>query len=136
MTRRVVSLIGLLCICFWGSSSVFAQVADLNSEELKQRIESAQNTVVVDTRSNQEYVTGHISGAINITSQESNMFSTIARFLPPDKETTLIFYCRGYNCSLAPDAAMAAYAAGYRHVYTYRGGYPDWQAKGYPIVHR
>lgn len=115
------------------ASAMAQNIPELNADDIRKRL-GEPGFVVVDTRTNQEYLRGHITGAINISSQESRMYRDIARFLPQDKNTSLVFYCRGETCSLAPDAAMAAFRAGYRHVYTYRGGYPDWQQKGLPIT--
>jgi len=47
---------------------------------------------VVDTRTEGEYMRGHIPGAILISQEKVNI---VDRFLPPDKETAIVFYCRG-----------------------------------------
>ena len=69
-------------------------IGDLTSEELKQRMDQPRKIAVVDTRTEQEYRQGHISGAINIPSHQ---FERIAEHLPENKSTPVAFYCRGPN---------------------------------------
>lgn len=98
--RSKVFTILLACSCVLllaATAGARAWISDLTTEELKQRLDDPRKIVVVDTRTEQEYRQGHISGAINISSQASNQFEDIARLLPENKETPLVFYCRGYD---------------------------------------
>lgn len=90
------SLALCLLLLFSASASAMA-LRDLSADELKQRLDQPRRIVVVDTRTEQEFRQGHISGAINITSQASNQFQDIARLLPENKDVPLVFYCRGYD---------------------------------------
>lgn len=94
---RQMTLLGLVVgLLLVAAGSAIAQGArDLSSETLKSGMEQSSRLVVVDTRTEQEYRQGHISGAINISSQASNRYSRIADFLPADKSIPLVFYCRG-----------------------------------------
>ncbi|ADH84918.1 Rhodanese domain protein [Desulfurivibrio alkaliphilus AHT 2] len=86
-----------ICLLLAATAGARAWISDLSTEELKQRMDEPRRIVVVDTRTEQEYRQGHISGAINISSQASNQFQDIARLLPDDKEVPLVFYCRGFD---------------------------------------
>jgi phage shock protein E len=96
---RQMTLLGLVVgLLLAAAGSAIAQGArDLSSEALKSGMEQSSRLVVVDTRTEQEYRQGHISGAINISSQASNRYSQIAEFLPADKSIPLVLYCRGYS---------------------------------------
>jgi len=72
-------------------------IADLSSDELKKLIDQTAEVLVIDTRTAQEFNSGHIRGAINISSPASNQFRTLAGMLPDDKRIPLVFYCRGYT---------------------------------------
>ncbi|MEW6118306.1 MAG: rhodanese-like domain-containing protein [Nitrospirota bacterium] len=65
---------------------------DLRAEEVKKLIDAKAKMLLVDARTRQEYVEGHIPTAANIPPE--NIYG-IDRLLPKDKTTLLVFYCRG-----------------------------------------
>lgn len=97
--NRNISVVGLLLFFLMvvAAGSLAAQVRDLSTDEFKRLQGQSGPLLIIDTRTDQEFNRGHIRGAVNISSQASNQFRTIARLLPEDKGTTLVFYCRGYN---------------------------------------
>ena len=80
----------------------------------------SQEVVVVDVRTREEYDGGHIENAVLVPSVsiESEMPKTL-----PDKEATLLIYCRSGRRS--KDAAQKLLALGYQSVYDF-GGVIDW----------
>ncbi len=50
----------------------------------------------------------------------------------PRREQPLVVYCSGYDCHDSRDLATRLLAAGYRTVYVFEGGYPEWRDAGYP----
>jgi rhodanese-related sulfurtransferase len=64
----------------------------INAETLKKMMSENGRLVILDTRTEQEYQRGHIPKAINIT---ETMFHTLDAYLPKEKDTPLVFYCRG-----------------------------------------
>lgn len=86
----VCAAVGLLA----ATANARAWISDLTAEELQQRLNQPRKVVVVDTRTEQEYRQGHISGAINIPSSQ---FEQIAAHLPDNLETPVVFYCRGFD---------------------------------------
>lgn len=67
---------------------------DLNADQLYKMMNDGTGALVVDTRSQVEFVRGRIPRAILI--QEEKFFA-LELLLPPVKETPLVFYCRGYG---------------------------------------
>jgi rhodanese-related sulfurtransferase len=49
-----------------------------------------------------------------------------------DKQAPVIFACNGAECWKSYKSSVAAIKAGYKQVYWFRGGFPEWVARGYP----
>ena len=81
---------------------------------------ASQEVVVVDVRTREEYEGGHIENAVLVPNESigSEMPETL-----PDKEATLLIYCRSGRRS--KDAAQKLLALGYQSVYDF-GGVIDW----------
>lgn len=98
---RKLSIIGLfLCLPLLMAATLSVQaqdISDLSSDELKKLIDQQAEVLVIDTRTVQEFNNGHIRGAVNISSQASNQFRTLAALLPEDKQIPLVFYCRSLS---------------------------------------
>jgi rhodanese-related sulfurtransferase len=97
--------------------------------------------LVIDARVANEYAESHIRGAINVPYKEKSAKS--ADFdasqdsfdlskLPASKDTAMVIYCNGPECWKSYKASKAAVKAGYKTVYWFRLGIPEWKAKGYP----
>ena len=80
----------------------------------------SQEVVVVDVRTRAEYDGGQIENAVLVPNESigSEMPETL-----PDKEATLLIYCRSGRRS--KDAAQKLLALGYQSVYDF-GGVIDW----------
>ena len=50
-----------------------------------------------------------------------------------DKNAPLIFACNGGECWKSYKASVWAANQGYRNVYWFRGGFPEWKAKDLPM---
>ncbi len=97
--------------------------------------------MVVDSRVANEYAEAHIKGAINVPYKEKsakavNFDAKQDSFdlgkLPADKSTPIVIYCNGPECWKSYKASTEAIKAGYKTVYWFRLGIPEWKAKGYP----
>ncbi|MEK1853262.1 MAG: metalloregulator ArsR/SmtB family transcription factor [Phyllobacterium sp.] len=82
---------------------------------------------VLDVRPEDEFVLGHLPGALNIPLSE---LERRLGELPTDRE--VIAYCRGPYCVLSFEAVAALRARGYL-VHRLEDGYPEWKAAGLPI---
>jgi len=70
----------------------FEGAGNLSAEKLHAMLASGKPILVVDTRTDDEYRDGHIPGAILIPEHKARIAD---RFLPPEKDLTIVFYCRG-----------------------------------------
>jgi len=95
-----------------------------------------------DTRVTHEYTESHIKGAINVpykenSAKEVDFDDTLDAFdlskLPKDKSAAVIFSCNGAECWKSYKSAKQAIKNHYTKVYWYRGGYPEWKARGYAV---
>jgi hypothetical protein len=96
--KRLV-LIGYLLLVF-GSllslsfCSLMHDKNDLSAEALKKMMDGGPAIVIIDSRSEFEYKRGHIPGAIFVPEEK---FYALGLLLPKEKDTPLVFYCRGYG---------------------------------------
>jgi rhodanese-related sulfurtransferase/DNA-binding transcriptional ArsR family regulator len=115
-----------------------AQVADLyitnrdalepvSLMELRKRMRDGDVTVL-DVRPEDEYVSGHIPGAVSIPIAQ--LRRRLAE-LPQGRE--IIAYCRGPYCVYSVDAVEILRKHGYK-ARRADEGMPDWRARGYPIA--
>lgn len=96
---------------------------------------------MIDTRVAAEYAEGHIAGAISVPYKEKSPKTADADLsqdgfdlgkLPTDKNAALVMYCNGPECWKSYKGAKAAIKAGWKKVNWFRGGFPEWKAKGLP----
>ncbi len=112
----------------------------VDADKAKSLMESG--AVLFDTRVAGEYAEAHIKGAVSVPYKEKSAKSvdfdaSQDKFdlskLPADKNAPIITQCNGPECWKSYKSAVAAIKAGYKHVYWFRTGIPEWKAKGYPV---
>ena len=96
-------------------------------EELLERAEAGLVTVL-DVRPEEEFLMGHLPGAVNIPLGELHV--RLAE-LDPDRE--VIAYCRGAYCVFSFEAVAALRAQG-RTARRLEDGFPEWKAAGLPVL--
>lgn len=110
--------------------------------DAKQVLELRTNgTLIVDSRVAPEYKEEHIPKAVSIpyvekSEKSSNFNPDVDQFdltkLPANKNAGIVFYCNAGACWKGYKAAVVAVNAGYRKVYWFRGGLPEWKSRSYP----
>lgn len=103
------------------------ELEPLTRQELLRRL-ARRDVVVVDVRPRDEYLSGHIRGAVSIPLGD---LRRRLRELP--KTALIVAYCRGPYCVLAPQALALLRARGYR-ARRLEDGLPEWRAAGLPIA--
>ncbi len=96
---------------------------NISPSEAKSRMDADPEAVIVDVRRPDEFVTGHIPGALNVPLadiQDGNIPPCLA-----DKNAVYLIYCRSVT------AAVALEKMGYTHLANF-GGILDWP---YEIEH-
>lgn len=145
-TRRFLALLaGAACLSF-AAPALAAHTPEaltgakvVNADQVKKMLDAG--TPVIDTRVAAEYAEKAIKGAKNVPYKEKSAKS--ADFdasqdsfdlskLPADKAAPIVFYCNAGECWKSYKASVSAIKAGYRQVSWFRGGMPEWSAKGLP----
>jgi rhodanese-related sulfurtransferase len=85
---------------------------------------------------------GHIPGARFVPYKESSAKEVgfdasedqfALNKLPKDKNAPLVMYCDGTICWKSYKSATVAIQAGWKNIYWFRGGFPEWKEAGLPI---
>lgn len=90
--KIVKYFMALIALALIFTAPVLAQMPVVGAEDVKSLIDGKKKVVLIDTRNRDEYVAGHIPGAINIPADRMKMEKAK---LPKDLSTPIIFYCRG-----------------------------------------
>jgi rhodanese-related sulfurtransferase/DNA-binding transcriptional ArsR family regulator len=85
-------------------------------------------TIVLDVRPEEEYLAGHIPGAVSVPLDQ---LATRLEELPREKE--VVAYCRGPYCFMAFEAVRILRARG-RGARRLEDGFPEWRTAGLPVV--
>jgi ArsR family transcriptional regulator len=99
----------------------------VSREDISARLRDGIVTLL-DVRPEDEFLAGHLPGAINIPLAE---LERRLKEVPADRE--VIAYCRGPYCVLSFDAVRTLRAHGYL-VHRLEDGYPEWKASGLPVT--
>jgi rhodanese-related sulfurtransferase len=86
----------------------------------------------IDTRSDKDWNAGRIPGAKHIDVEKPG-FTEEALGKLAKKDLEVVMYCNGVSCPRSALATEKALSWGYKKVYYYRLGFPDWKAAGYPV---
>jgi len=95
-------------------------VMNLSAEQGKAMMDEDPTIILVDVRTQEEYIEEHIPGALLVPVDE---LESLAPEMIPDKEATYIIYCRSGNRSAT--AAQQLIELGYQNIYD-MGGIIDW----------
>ncbi len=98
---------------------------------------------VYDVRNEEEYQAAHVPGAISVPYKEGSAKEVgfdqaddqfALNKLPKDKNAPLMMYCDGTICWKSYKSAVMAIQAGWKNVYWFRGGFPEWKEAGMAVV--
>ena len=128
--RRSIFIIMAALLLLLTSCSSAGQVMDgedmvrsytqISQDEAKQMMEQDGTQIIVDVRTQEEYDSGHIPGAICIPNES---IGTEQPKELPDLDQVILIYCRSGNRS--KQAAQKLFDMGYTNVYEF-GGINDW----------
>ena len=101
--------------------SVIVTFQQITQEEAKTIMSTNQEAVILDVRTQEEYDSGHIKGAVLLPVDAITEGS--AQEVIPAKDTQVLVYCRSGNRSVTASKALAQ--LGYTEVYEF-GGINTW----------
>ncbi|TMH59184.1 MAG: sulfurtransferase [Betaproteobacteria bacterium] len=96
---------------------------------------------IIDVRIVKEYQEKHIRGAVSIPYGEKSLKDVafdpkMDEWAGPqklDKNQPVVFHCNGAECWKSYKAARVALANGFKTVYWFRGGFPEWETAGLAV---
>ncbi|MCG7533937.1 rhodanese-like domain-containing protein [Pseudoalteromonas sp. OOF1S-7] len=120
--QSMLLLFGLLSLLAQAATEVISQQALLRNQM------SAQPHVIVDVRSEKEFLAGHLKGAINIPYDHITKYQSLLDTL---KLQTLVVYCRSGRRAAIFEQALAQQGFSLLHL---SGDYLSWQAAELPLI--
>ena len=114
----LISLLLLLTGC--GGNSADVSYQQITQEEAKEMMDS-QEVIILDVREQGEYDSGHIPGAVLLP--VGTIDETTAAEVIPEKDSTVLVYCRSGNRSKTASSTLAE--LGYTNIYEF-GGINTW----------
>ncbi len=118
--RLLLVLLAVLMLTACAQESRKAGYECITPQEARQIMDTQEGYVILDTRTQEEYETGHIPGAIVISHEE---IKEKAEAVLPDKDQLILVYCRSGRRSKL--AAQDLVDLGYTNVKEF-GGIIDW----------
>lgn len=119
--KRILSFIFcLLLLTGCGGNIADSSYEQITQEAAKEMMDT-QDVIILDVREQEEYDSGHIPGAVLLpvgTIDEDTAAEVI-----PEKDSTLLVYCRSGNRSRTAASALAE--LGYTNIYEF-GGINTW----------
>ena len=125
----LIAIAVVAVVAYWmysnqGNQNVIATTQRLNPQQYQSTMANTDH-MLVDVRTPEEFNSGHIAGAVNISLQT---LPTQMSTLPKDKP--IVLYCR--SGSRSHTAAQMLAQAGFTKIYDL-GGIIDWRAAGLPL---
>ena len=120
MKRMIPFLLALFLLAGCGGNTSDGSYEQITQEEAKEMMDT-QEVIILDVREQDEYDSGHISGAVLLpvgTIDEDTATEVI-----PEKDSTVLVYCRSGNRSKTASSALAE--LGYTNIYEF-GGINTW----------
>jgi rhodanese-related sulfurtransferase len=114
-------LAALLLLAACAPKAPVAEYHKITAEQAKERLDSGDELILLDVRTQEEFNAGHIAGAILLPNE--TITETEQPDILPDLNAEILIYCRSGNRSA--QAAKKLVAQGYTNVYDF-GGIIDW----------
>lgn len=86
---------------------------------------------LIDARGHEEYLAGHLPGAINLPFE--SLYEQMERLKQLPRDQWTICYCDGGDCELSHHLAAELLRQGFRRVAIFPGGIAEWQL-AYPLT--
>ena len=122
----VIGLVTVGCQAQTASNEVVN--IDVNVADFAAGLDTADNALLLDVRTDAEFASGHLNGATQIDFYRKDFEEAIAAL---DKDQPVFVYCRSGNRS--GKAAKKMKAMGFKEVYNLEGGIGAWSRRNQPI---
>lgn len=107
-----------------------SELPHITRDELRAKIESGEDFVLVDALAPMSYARSHLPGAINLPLE---WVDERAPRRVPDLDTEIVVYCIDVECESSVFVGERLRFLGYTNVRHYADGKADWMAAGLPL---
>lgn len=104
-------------------------IPSVSAEEVKRALDTNEEAIFLDVRTDEEYVRGHLAGSLHLP---VGAVLDRAETVLSDKKKTIYVYC--LSGSRSTFATEQLQKLGYENVFNMTGGLLSWRAKGYPLI--
>jgi rhodanese-related sulfurtransferase len=121
----------LFIVCFLAISckgQTSKNIKTVPATEFQKNLADAEKPQLVDVRTPEEYVSGHLDKAININWNDANFDAEMEKL---NKTTPVYVYCKGGGRS--GKAAKKLAEMGFTTIYDLDGGVTSWNANNLPL---
>ena len=88
--------------------------------------------IFLDVRGEAAFNESHVAGAEHLDFKGAGFTQEAFSGLVGGPAEKVVIYCNGEKCTRSAMASEKAVAWGYKNVYYFRGGFPDWNNNEYP----
>ena len=120
MKRMIPLFLSLMLLAGCGGNTADSSYQQISQEEAKEMMDT-QDVIILDVREQDEYDSGHIPGAVLLP--VGTIDETTAAEVIPEKDSTVLVYCRSGNRSKTASSTLAE--LGYTNIYEF-GGINTW----------
>ena len=106
-----------------------ALVERLSDPQFRDNFVDGKYLVILDVRTAQEYVLGHLKGSINLDFKSPSFRDEIAGL---DRDKAYLLYCRTGRRSARAVMLMSSF--GFKELYNLTNGIEQWQREGYEVI--
>ena len=120
MKRIIPFLLAFFLLAGCGGNAADSSYQQITQEKAKEMMDT-QEVIILDVREQDEYDGGHIPGALLLP--VGTIDETTAAEVIPEKDSTVLVYCRSGNRSKTASSTLAE--LGYTNIYEF-GGINTW----------
>jgi len=108
-----------------------AQVSKMSANTLKGKMDKNEKFILIDVRTEGEYLAGHIKGAVWIP---RGKLEFVIQKVEEDPNAELVLYCRSGGRSAL--SVVTVMEMGYNNIYSLTGGFREWTESGNHVFNR
>ena len=111
---------------------MIAGVHTVNAEQVIEILTSDNPPILIDARIRKDRDYGYIESSISLPDIETNCDTL--KEITEDKNQQMMFYCNGMQCGRSVVSIKVARSCGYHSLSWFKGGFAEWQEKGYQYI--